>query len=219
VHRVESIDMRQKLSGRQETHYDSRTDKEVPPIFADAAKQVGVALTEVTIDNRGNVLKRVDRTKRPDGAPTSTITLVLPDKPLSVGESWTVPFDLTVSVEGTQQILKARHKMTLESVEQNLAVLKNETQILSPVRDPAVEAQIVQAEQSGTLKFDLRTGRIIDQTSALDKEVFGFQGPESKLHYQAEFTESLSDEATAEQARPASDDDKTAAKPAATTNK
>jgi hypothetical protein len=219
VHRVESIDMRQKLTGRQETHYDSRIDKEAPPIFADAAKQVGVALTEVTIDNRGNVLKRVDRTKRPDGAPTSTITIVLPDKPLAIGESWTVPFDLTVTVEGTPQILKARHKMTLVSVEQNLAVLKNETQILSPVRDPAVEAQIVQAEQSGTLKFDLRTGRMIDQTSALDKEVFGFQGPESKLHYQAEFTESLSDGATAGQSRPKTDDDKTAAKPGATTSK
>jgi len=219
VHLVESIDMRQKLTGRQETRYDSRVDKEVPPMFADAAKQVGVKLAEVTIDNRGNVLKRLDRIKRPDGAPTSTITIVLPDKPLAIGESWTVPFDLTVTVEGTPQILKARHKMTLEKVEQNLALLKNETQILSPVRDPAVEAQIVQAEQSGTVKFDLRTGRIVDQTSALDKEVFGFQGPESKLHYQAEFTESLSDgQATAEQARPMSED-KTAAKPAVTTSK
>jgi hypothetical protein len=101
-----------------------------------------------------------------------------------------------------------------------VAVLKNETQILSPVRDPAVEAQIVQAEQSGVLKFDLRTGRMVGQTSALDKEVFGFQGPESKLHYQAEFSESLSEaDATAEQARPASDDDKTAGKPPVTTSK
>jgi hypothetical protein len=219
VHMVESIDMRQKLTGRQETRYDSRVDKEVPPIFADAAKQVGVKLAEVTIDNRGNVLKRVDRIKRPDGALTSTITIVLPDKPLAVGESWTVPFNMTVTVEGVAQVLKARHKMTLESVEQNLAVLKNETQILSPVRDPAVEAQIVQAEQSGTVKFDLRTGRIVDQASALDKEVFGFQGPESKLQYQAEFTESLSDgRATAEQSRP-DDEDKTAAKPATTSSK
>jgi hypothetical protein len=219
LHEVESIDMRQKLTGRQETRYDSRTDKEVPPIFAEAAKQVGIPLTEVTIDNRGNVLKRVDRIKRPDGALTSTITIVLPEKPLAVGESWTVPFNMTVTVEGTPQVLKARHKMTLESVDANLAVLKNETQILSPVRDPAVEAQIVQAEQSGTLKFDLRTGRIIDQTSTLDKEVFGFQGPESKLRYQAEFSESLADEATAGQNRPTTEEDKTAAKPAATTNK
>jgi hypothetical protein len=188
-------------------------------VFADAAKHVGVPLAEVTIDNRGNVLKRIDRIKRPEGAPTSTITIVLPDKPLAVGESWTVPFDLTVTVEGGQQVLKARHKMTLVSVDANVAVLKNETQILTPVRDPAVEAQIVQAEQSGTLKFDLRTGRITDQTSALDKEVFGFQGPESKLRYQAEFTEALSDEVTAGQTRPATDDDKTAARPAATSSK
>jgi hypothetical protein len=219
VHSVESIDMRQKLTGRQETRYDSRTDKEAPPMFADAARQVGMPLAEVTIDNRGNVLKRVDRIKRPEGTPASTITVVLPDKPLAVGESWTVPFNMTVTVDGMPQLLKARHKMTLESVDGNLAVLKNETQVLSPIRDPAVEAQIVQAEQSGVIKFDLRTGRIIDQASSLDKEVFGFQGPESKLRYVAEFTESLADGATAEQSRPAEGEDKTAAKPTGTNSK
>jgi hypothetical protein len=195
VHSVEAVDMRQKLTGRQEVTYNSATDKEVPPIFADAAKQVGVPLAEVTIDARGNVLKREDRTKRPEGAPTNTITVVLPDAPLAIGESWTAPLDLTATdAAGAVKTIKARHKLTLEKVEDGVALIRNETQILSPLDDPTVEAQLVQSEQTGQVSFDLRTGRIVAQHSELDKEVFGFQGPESKLHYTARFQEKLSTE-------------------------
>lgn len=202
VHLVAAIDMRQKLTGRQEVRYDSETDAEnVPPIFADAAKQVGIPLAEVTIDTRGNLLKRADKQPRPEGSPTNSITVVLPDKPLAVGESWTSPFDLTATdAEGQPKIIKARHKLTLEKIEGDLATLRNDTQILSPIKDPTIEAQVVQAEQSGTVVFDLRRGRIVSQNSDLDKEVFGFQGPESKLHYSAQFHEKLTADPTAKTA-------------------
>ena len=218
LHTVEAIDMRQKLTGRQETAYDSTKDKDVPPIFAEAAKAVGVPLAEVTIDTRGNVLKRVDRLKRPEGTPTNTITLVLPDKPLAIGESWTSPFDLSgTDGEGKPRTLKARHKLTLTSVSDHTAVLTNVTQILSPIDDPALEAQVMQAEQSGEIVFDLRRGRIVSQTSSLDKKVFGFQGDESKLHYTAQFQESLTDEATLHAAEPPpAAEDKTARRPGPT---
>lgn len=192
VHAVEAINMKQKLTGRQETTYDSEVDKDIPPMFADAAKQVGVPLAEVVIDSRGQVLKREDKQKRPEGSPTNTITLVLPDKALAIGESWTSPFEMKATdADGNQKSIQARHKLTLEKVEGDVAVLRNETQILSPITDPTIEAQVVQAEQAGHVRFDLRRGRIVSQESDLDKEVFGFQGPESKLHYTARFRETL----------------------------
>ncbi len=51
----------------------------------------------------------------------------------------------------------------------------------------------MQSETSGRVWFDIRAGRIVSQESDLDKEVFGFQGAESKLHYTARFREALSD--------------------------
>lgn len=198
VHTVETIDMRQKLTGRQEIAYNSETDKEVPPVFADAAKQIGVPLAEVTIDARGTVLKRIDKTPRPAGATSEAFTPILPDRPLAIGESWTSPFDLQATdAQGASKTIKARHKLTLEKVNNGVAVIRNETQILSPLDDPTIEAQVVQSEQSGTITFDLRRGRIVEQQSQLDKEVFGFQGPESKLHYTAEFGEQLIDDRAA----------------------
>jgi hypothetical protein len=201
VNSVADIDMRQKLTGRQETRYNSRTDKEVPPMFAAAAKQIGVPLAEITIDSRGNVQKRIDLKKAAEGGePVETaatdITLVLPDKPLAVGESWTSPLDLWATDGGGSRIpIKARRKITLENVAGNIATLRHETQILSPLNDPKIEAQVVQSEQSGQVTFDLTRGRIIKLSQSNDREVFGFQGDASVMHVEAAFTERLADAA------------------------
>ncbi|MCE9606477.1 MAG: hypothetical protein K8U03_16405 [Planctomycetia bacterium] len=223
IHAVESIDMRQKLTGRQETHYNSQTDKDVPPMFKQAATQVGIPLAELTIDTRGKVLKRVDGKTRPEGAVMTDITLVLPDKPLGIGESWSTPIDMTATdkAEATK-IIKARRKLTLESVANNIAVLKHETQILSPLNDPAIEAQVVQSEQSGTVRFDLARGRILSIQMTNDREVFGFQGDASVMHVEAAFSERLSDAAApapAKAVQAPTPDDKTAVRPEPTTVK
>lgn len=194
VHLVESIDMRQKLTGRTEVRYDSRVDAEPPPVFAEAAKQVGIPLAEVTIDARGVVLKRADRTKRPEGTSTNTMALNLPDRPMALGESWSSPFDIAASnADGQTTVIKARNKLTLEKVEGSIAFLRYDTDILSPVDDPTIESQVVQYEQQGRVKFDLKLGRLIERTSDLDREVFGFQGPDSKMHFVTQFTERLLD--------------------------
>lgn len=224
VHMVESIDMRQKLSGRQETHYDSTVDEEVPPIFQQAATQVGIPLAELTIDNRGKVLKRLDDKHRAEGAVMTDITLILPDKPLAIGESSSIPFDMSANDKaGNLKVIKARKKITLESVSNNIAVLKHETQILSPLKDPAIEAQVVQSEQSGTVKFDIAKGRIVSIEMTNDREVFGFQGDASVMHITASFSEQLSDGPApphVKTAAPAPNpDDKTAAKPETTSKK
>ena len=199
VHAVESIDMRQKLTGRQETRYNSRTDKDVPPIFAAAAAKIGVPLTEVTIDGRGRVVKRLDlKALDKDGRPAETastdIMPVLPETPIGVGESWTAPFDITAKLDGgAVKVVKARRKVTLESVEGNTAILRNDIQILSPLDDPAVEAQVAQNEQSGRIVFDLARGRLLELVQENDREIFGFQGEASVMHQKATFTETLVD--------------------------
>ena len=199
INSVESIDMRQKLTGRQETTYNSRTDKDIPPMFAAAAKQVGQPLAEVTIDGRGNVQKRLDLKKAdaggaPQESTSSDITLVLPDKPLGIGESWTAPLDLSATDEKDGRVvIKARRKITLISVTGNVAVLRHETQILSPLNDPKIEAQVVQSEQAGEVLFDLARGRIVKLSLANDREVFGFQGDASVMHVEAAFIERLAD--------------------------
>ncbi len=191
VHSVESVDMKQKLTGRQDVHYNSLTDKEVPPGFESVAKAVGVPLTVVTMDATGKVLKREEKEVR-TSAPTNQLTLLLPEEPVPVGHKWQVPEELTAQAKDKSvRKIKMRRQMTLEAVDDGIATINIESQLLTPVDDPAIEAQIVQSEAQGKVKFDIEAGRIRSQQTDMDKNVVGFQGDASSLHYLNRFVEKL----------------------------
>lgn len=189
---VESVDMRQKYDGRQELHYNSEVNKEPPPGFGDAAKAVGVPLATVTLDALGKTLNREELLQQPTPAP-DMITPPLPNDAVAVGESWTIPADIKVSLRsGEVKKIKARQHYTLESVDGDVATIRFETQILSPVRDnPEIEAQIAQSKAVGQIRFSLDEGRILTQQSDVDERVNGFQGEASSMHCVTRFSEKL----------------------------
>jgi hypothetical protein len=189
VHMVESIDMWQRAQGRTEIHYNSRTDREVPPGYEDVAKAVGVPLTVVTMDNRGKILKRVKN--RPQPASVSTqMTMPLADHPISVGQTWSSPIDIEVVLkDGVTKKIRTRQKFTLEKVVDGVAAIAIDSQILTPVSDPAIEAQLIQRLSAGSVRFDIETGRVLGQQLDLDRHVIGFSGAASSMHYVTRFTE------------------------------
>ena len=189
---VESVDMRQKYDGRQELHYNSDTDKEPPPGFGDAAKAVGLPLAAVTLDAQGKTVHREVLLEQPTPAP-ELITLPLPDDAVAAGESWTIPADIKVTLRsGEVKKIKARQHYALESVEGDVATIRFQTQILSPVRDnPEIEAQIAQSKAVGQIRFSLDDGRILSQQSDVDERVNGFQGEASSMHCVTRFSEKL----------------------------
>ena len=85
--------------------------------------------------------------------------------------------------------IKARDCFSLLGVKTGVATIRLATQILSPVHDPAVEAQLIQFESAGTVRFDIDAGRILDQQMTIDKGVVGFRGEASDIHYLTEFGE------------------------------
>jgi hypothetical protein len=190
-HSVESVDMRQKLSDRQEVTYNSQTDKQPPPGYESVAKSVGVPLTVFLIDSSGNLLKRMDKRGNPPAdAQNSQVTVPLPDRPIARGESWNVPQDVTITLEdGETKVIKTRQHYTLDSVAKGLATISVVTQILTPVNNPKIQSQLVQRMTQGTIHFDTDAGRVLSQKLELDERVLGFQGPESSLHYLGRFTE------------------------------
>lgn len=190
IHGVEEIDMWQHTKGREEVQYNSRTDKTPPPGYEEVAKAVGVPLTEVTIDARGNVLKRKEVHPQSNANPAPP-TMPLPEKPVAIGESWSHPLDLDVLLSnggGTKKI-PTRQKFTLESVSSGIATIHVDTDALAAINDPAIEAQLIQRLPNGTIRFDIDAGRVISQQMDVDKRVIGFNGPASSMHYLSRFTE------------------------------
>ncbi|MCC6124933.1 MAG: hypothetical protein IT426_08225 [Pirellulales bacterium] len=190
-HLVEWIDMRQKMSGGREIRYDSRTDKTAPPGFQDVAAAVGVPLSTITLDPRGKIVKREKHAvKGSSSQEGGEITVPLPAEPVAVGHVWTQPCDIDLPLPtGGVKKIKAVQRFKLESVKTGVATIAIATQILTPITDPAIEAQVVQREGEGTVRFDIEAGRVLSQRRDTDKHVVGFRGGASSLHYVNRFSE------------------------------
>lgn len=191
VHMVESIDMRQKSQGHKEVRYNSLKDSAAPPGYEDVAGAVGVPLTVVTMDNRGKILKRQEKRSQPSSISTQ-MTMPLPQQAIAVGESWSSPIDIDVTLkDGVMKKIRTRQQFTLENVIDDVATITVDSQILTPIHDPAIEAQLIQRLSAGTVRFDISTGRVLRQQLDLDRHVIGFSGPASSMHYVTRFTEKL----------------------------
>lgn len=201
VHSVESIDMRQKLTGRQEVSYNSQTDAATPPGFEAAAKSVGVPLSLIVLDTRGTIVRREQKQAQPNSQ--AQITLPLPEQAVAAGDQWDQPSDIELpQKDGSVKKIKTRQRFTLNSVENGVATIHIETQVLTPVHDPAIEAQLIQHETEGNVRFDIEQGRVIGQQTDLDRHVVGFQGDASSLHYVTRFVEKLLPKQQATAAKP-----------------
>lgn len=188
---VERVDMTQKFDGRQDIHYTSESKEPPPPGFEQVAEAVGKPLAKLTIDPRGTVVTREENYVQ--AAPQQeNVTLPLPENAVVVGEEWTLPADIVVNLrDGGSKKIKARQLYRLVSVDDGVASLHLETQVLSPIHDPQIESQLVQSKASGAVRFDIAAGRIVSQQSDIDEHVHGFQGAGSTMHYVARFNEKL----------------------------
>jgi hypothetical protein len=195
---IEAVDMRQQMSGRQEVRYNSQTDKQAPPGYESAAASVGKHLTTIEIDAAGKLLRRDKIYQLGVDNLNALVVMPLPEQPIAIGEHWSVPIDVTVTLaRGESKPMVVKNRYQLERVEKGVAVISVQT-ILPPVNDPRIRAQLVQRMTKGEIHFDLARGRVINQETNLDEQVIGFSGANSSLQYVGRFTEELlSDDAQA----------------------
>jgi len=190
VHSVEDIDMWNQISGIQEVRYNSKTDKKPPLGYEDAAASVGVPLTVATVDAYGKLLKREN--KRRQFGQGGQLLVPLPPHEVKIGDKWFYPYEVIVKLRSGQiKRIKLHEQYRLESVKTGVATISVETQVLTPLKDPEIESQLVQRLTSGTIKFDIDAGRVLSRQLDQDKVVIGFSGPESFMKCLARLTEEL----------------------------
>jgi hypothetical protein len=203
---IESVDMRQQFSGQQEVRYNSQTDEKPVPGFEHVAESIGVPLSEITMNARGEILsRRRHAVKAAAQNDDGLLTIPLPEAPIAVGHTWSLPFEIEVPLEnGTVKKVKTLQSFKLAGVKTGVATIEMGTQILTPIHDPAIEAKLIQREQSGTVRFDLDAGRVLSQQMDLDRRVVGFvpNNAASSFHYLNRFTETLLGDESKTAARP-----------------
>jgi hypothetical protein len=195
----DSIDMRQKMTGREEVHYNSATDKTAPAGYDQIAAMIGKPLSIITIDARGKITRRDAKdadTKKTLSTSTyqaeQQLLVPLPAEAVTLGQPWSIPADIRVSLDDNKssRTIQARHRYEIEKIDGNVAVIGHET-ILPPMNDPEIRSQVIQQLGRGKVHFDLKTGKVLKQVSEVDERVIGFRGAESSIHFLSKFTEEL----------------------------
>ena len=216
AHMVEDVDMWQKVTGRQEIRYNSKTDDKPPPDYVNAAAAVGVTLSTITLSAKGTVIERNNRRGMPDSK-NAPVTMPLPERSVKIADKWDQPYGIPVRKhDGTLIHIQARQVFQLDKVVAGLATISLKSEVLTPVNDPRIEAQLVQRLLNGTIKFDIDAGRVQRQRMASKASVLAFSGADSSMDYKARFTEdflSVDVEAVAEPATQADSADKEPRKP------
>jgi len=191
-HLVESVEMWQRLTGREEVRYSSRSPGDPPRGFEAIAASLNVPLATVTMDARGRILKRVRHPVKTLVDTEPLMTILLPEEPVSPGASWSFPYELEIPLEnGMMKVVKAAEIYKLREVRSGVAIIEITTKVLTPINDPRLEAKLVQREREGVAHFDIEAGRLIRQEHELDRRVTGFSGQASLLQYSSRLTESF----------------------------
>ncbi|RMF94060.1 MAG: hypothetical protein D6741_12970 [Planctomycetota bacterium] len=200
---VTHVDMTQRVSGRRELRFSTDDEGTPPPEFQPIAETVDKPLAVITLNARGQIVSRKQLVEHAAQS-IGNVTVPLPEEPVGEGDSWVEPMNIELPDTGGRIMrVKAQQKFTLERLQSGIAVIRMQTQILTPIENPAMEAKLVQHLLNGTVRFDVDAGRIVAQQLDVDKEIVGFRGDASSFHYATRFEEKLLDKEAAVAALPA----------------
>jgi|GEM_PF-2396435 len=193
----DAIDMRQKMSGREEVRYNSATDKTAPPGYESTAAMIGIPLSLLTIDPRGKIISRESKNEQSEKLHENgtylakqQVLVPLPQEPVVLGQPWSTPTEIKVTIDETPRVIQARHRYQVDKIEGKVAVIAYET-VLPPITDPQTRSQVIQQLGRGVIRFDMQIGRVLSQVTDVDERVLGFHGMNSSIHFLSRFTEEL----------------------------
>ncbi|QDT88990.1 DUF6263 family protein [Gimesia algae] len=159
-----------------------------------------ISVLELHTTSKGSTFKEVSKkvpAKLTDEKSRNLGFLIpLPEQSVKIGESWNEDFDVEVSVSpALRKKVPIRRIFTLDSVEDQLAVISFKTKIMERLNDPKFSIQLIQKTPSGTIKLDLEKGLIISQNVSLDKAQVGVFNGKGAMRAISTLSETLVDPA------------------------
>jgi len=191
VHVVEVVRMSNRVPNRALTKFDSEQDKTPPPGFEQAARAVGVPLSVIRMTPAGKIVDREEKHPQPPHTDDMPITLQLPQEPLAVGEQWDAIYNVAAERKNGDAVqVRTRRVCTLRKVKSGIAWIDVDYQILTPV-GAYIESQLVERLAKGSVRFDMKKGRVVTQKFDVDRRIIGFSGATSSMHYVSRLEERL----------------------------
>jgi hypothetical protein len=182
------VEVHQSQSGRDNAVYDSRRDKTIPPEFVNLTGKIGVPLARIKIDPQGATTKQPIR-EYEGSISENRIVIPLPDEPIAVGATWTVPDQIDLPQQNqTVKKIRIRHEFNMEKILTGLATVKFSTLTFTPLT-PKEESQLLENFSAGTMDLDLQAGHFIRHQATIDRHLVGVQGAADSIRYFSRVTE------------------------------
>lgn len=176
----------------EEAYFNSKEQDEEPnPRFLELISSLKIPLAHMTINSRGELLKKVQKAPYAAAAEENRIAIPMPEKPVKVGDSWDAPNDIIIPENnGTVRKIAAKQRFTLEKIQNGIATIRFKTIRLAPVVSAKDKMKMIDKEPSGIIYFDIKAGCNIEQQSDMNQNILNWtEGTASSASYQSRFTE------------------------------
>ncbi len=170
--------------------FDSSIDERPSKVFRPVKESIGKTLVRLRYNATGEAtevlpVSGTDQRVSTEPAQHAFLT-VLPEKPVAIGESWNDDFDVPISVRLTEnrmgkRSVPIRRRYTLKDVKDDIATIEFRIYPLDVIREPELQAQLIQRSLSGEVKFDIKNGMQIELKSSGSGQVAEAIGPGSSL--------------------------------------
>ena len=169
----------------------SMKESEVPIKFRAAARKLTRPAPTFTLRTEGTPVSDEGVEQIPEGGQAGFM-MPLPREPIAIGQTWKVNIQPEVRIaEGIMRKILLLRTYRLKAVKDDVATITFATSIASKVRSPAIKAQLLQATPRGTVRFNIKVGRVIERELTFDRSVMGAVGPNTILSAKGKTTEKL----------------------------
>ncbi len=184
---MERIKVLEQLGSNDPVHYDSDKDKKAPDTCVPYKERLGKVCATYSISSSGRVVaKKSNYEQVLLGGVGDNPVVAFPTMPISIGHKWDVPHFVTAKDEyGSDQRLPLRVRYVLEKVVDGKAHITFDTDVLTPLSDETIRAQIVSHMARGFIVFDIANGVLLNRETRWDERVIGYQKAENYMHYTA----------------------------------
>jgi hypothetical protein len=191
-HLVDHVKMMTRTSGMETVRWDSDSPETPPEGYGGVQLGLGKPLSELTIDSCGRIINRKNFFPSPPSNTGDLMVVPLPDAPVTVGTIWTVPDSVVVELPGgKRKSVRTRLRYQVSKLDEDLAIIKVDTTVLTPIHDTQTESRLLERIWSGQITFDIGRGCVLERSVSVDRRVIGFHGPASSIRYKASRKEQL----------------------------